>query len=558
MRRNVVYILLAAVWLAVAGWQAFEHRRVSVSAKNALASRAHDLSAALSVVIRSQGRMAFVPRPRIEAALDELVNSTELESVVLLTASGEEAASAGNPLTVDAAALLRTQEYWTRDTATFANLVALGPGTEVFEEVPPAMPPDGPPYGPGPGRGRGPGGPFGRGDPERMLMAPHLDSLISRDNRQVLLGMVGETPLDEAQVDKIVGLFQDGTFGGRRAERLRRNLVGRPFNHEALRNLMMMVTGPPPGPPPERPHWMDRPEYDRVVREHGVHWFLVTIPTRAVRAQTAGDLRLRGIVLGGALLAGLALALAWRAVGHSADLQIQLVREREAAKRLREMNFTAAGLVHETKNPLNLIRGMSQMIGRNPGTPGEVRDTAAKITEETDRVAGRINQFLDYARPAQPAPGDVNLNVLLRSIFDILTFDSEEKDVTLEAIGPHLVVRADEGMLRQALFNLLLNAVQAVPKGGRVTVRLGLDPDKTVRVDVCDNGPGVPPVLREEIFRPYYTTSENGTGLGLAVVRQIALAHHWEISCEPGDSGAVFRVRGMRLADQQTRKPANG
>lgn len=555
MRRNMVYILLAAVWLAVAGWQAFEHRRVDDLARQNLARRAHDLSAALSVVIRSQGRIAFVPRPRIEAALDELVNSTELESVVLLTASGEETASAGKPLSVDAATLLRGHEHWTRDSATFANLIALGPGTEGFEEMPPGPPPGFRHRGPSWGRG---GGPPRFDDPEEMLMAPHLDSLITPENRQALMDMMGEQPLDDQRVDRILGLFNEGVFGPRRVEALRQRLLGRPFNRETLRDLLMMLVGPPPGPPPEQPHWMNKPEYDRVVREHGVHWFLVTMPTAGVRAQTLADLRLRGIVLGGALLACLALALAWRAMGHSADLQIQLVREREGAARLRELNITAAGLVHETKNPLNLIRGMAQMIGRNPAATDELRDTATRITEESDRVAGRINQFLDYARPARPVPARVDVNGLLRSMVSILAFDCEEKNVAIEVTGPQIVVQADEGMLRQALFNLLLNAVQAVPKGGRVNVRLTVEPDKKARIDVCDNGPGIPPGLREEIFRPYYTTSEKGTGLGLAVVRRIALAHQWEVHCVDGGAGAVFRIQGIRLADGQTGESSNG
>jgi len=263
-------------------------------------------------------------------------------------------------------------------------------------------------------------------------------------------------------------------------------------------------------------------------------------------------------VLGGALLACLALALAWRAFRHSADLEIQLVHERETAMRLRDMNVTAAGLVHETKNPLNLIRGMAQMIGRRPDTPGDIRKTASNITEETDRVTGRLNQFLNYARPVQPEPQPVDLNGLVHSVFDVLAFDCEEKNVTLKATGPKVSIWADEGMLRQTLFNLLLNAVQAVPNGGHVTVQIIAGLDKTVRLEVRDDGPGIAIENCEEVFRPYYTTSEKGTGLELTVVWQIARAHHWTVDCQPGDNGAVFRVGGIRLAKTQPRENTNG
>jgi len=462
MRGKIVYGLLVFVWFAVAGWQAFEHQRMRESGRRALSNRAHDLSAALSVVIRSQGRTAIVPRPRLEAALGELVDSTELESVTLLNESGEVAASAGRPMQADLDTLLRMRELWTKDRASFANLVALGPGAEK--------------------------------EPAILLL--------------------------------------DGP-----RDRPRRGPQGEP--------------GHPPGPGPGPPPWMNRREYDRLAEERGVHWFLVTIPTGPLRAAMARDLQLRGIVVGVALLACLALGAAWRAFERSSNLEIQLVRAGEAAQRLQELNVTAAGLVHETKNPLNLIRGWAQMIGHAELLPAALRDTALKITEEADRVTGRLNQFLDYARPVQPRPKPLPLSELVKGVFGILAFDQEEKSVSFDWKGPSLTVLADEDMLRQVLFNLILNAVQAVPDGGRVEVRAMKESAGTAAVEIHDNGPGVPEQVREEIFRPYFTTSENGTGLGLAVVRRIAHAHGWRVACVPDPSGGVFRVSGITLAQEQ-------
>jgi signal transduction histidine kinase len=543
MRRNLTYALLAVIWLAVAGWQTLEHQRMLEFARKSLASRAHDLSAALSVVIRSQGRIAIIPKPRLEAALRELTNATELRSVMLLNATGEVVASAGPPMVVDTNTLLRTHEYWTRDAASFANLVALGPGTEGSANSPAILPLDLPHNGDERGGAR---------SAQDFLNSPFLDPLISEANRRTLLGMMGDAPLSGEQVDTILGLFREDSINEHRAETLRRTLVGRPLTEEMLKDLLMMALGPPPGPPPEQPPWMNKPEYERLVQEHGVHWFLVTIPTDALRAMEAADLRLRGIVLGGTLLACLALALAWRAFRRSSELEIQLVRAGEISTRLRELNVTAAGLVHETKNPLNLIRGMSQMIGRGQGVPDAVRETAAKITEEADRVAGRLNQFLAYARPVEPAPKRIDLGALVQSVFEVLAIDREEKSVSFALTGPKLFVLADEDMLRQTLFNLLINAVEAVADGGRVEVRLAAEANRTARMEVRDNGPGVPEKDREEVFRPYVTTSEQGTGLGLAVVRQIALAHHWVVACESGGDGAVFAVRGIALDQSGT------
>jgi signal transduction histidine kinase len=102
-------------------------------------------------------------------------------------------------------------------------------------------------------------------------------------------------------------------------------------------------------------------------------------------------------------------------------------------------------------------------------------------------------------------------------------------------------------MLRQALFKLLLNATQAVPPGGEIQVTAARNGSEAT-LEVSDNGPGVPAGRRAEIFKPYFTTNEKGTGLGLAVVQQIVLAHGWEIECLPNEpGGAVFRITHLKL-----------
>ncbi|MFX1476481.1 MAG: ATP-binding protein [Promethearchaeota archaeon] len=109
-------------------------------------------------------------------------------------------------------------------------------------------------------------------------------------------------------------------------------------------------------------------------------------------------------------------------------------------------------------------------------------------------------------------------------------------------------MEADESLLRQVLFNLFLNAIQAVDNGGVVKVILSSISAREAAIEVHDNGPGVPLESREEIFRPYFTTRKDGTGFGLAVVRQIVLAHHWEIEYLPGgEKGSTFRITGLKL-----------
>ena len=127
--------------------------------------------------------------------------------------------------------------------------------------------------------------------------------------------------------------------------------------------------------------------------------------------------------------------------------------------------------------------------------------------------------------------------------------DLEEKCVRLRVPEPLPVIEADEPLLRQALFNLLINAVQAVERGGDIEVAALKQNSQGVILEIRDNGPGVPVEQRLEIFKPYFTTHQKGTGLGLAVVQQIVLAHGWEIECLSNEPrGAVFRITHLRLA----------
>ena len=125
----------------------------------------------------------------------------------------------------------------------------------------------------------------------------------------------------------------------------------------------------------------------------------------------------------------------------------------------------------------------------------------------------------------------------------------EEKRLKISISGEQLQVEADEQLLRQAIFNLLLNAIQAVESSGEIQIvaqRRG--PNEAV-LEIRDDGPGVPPERRTEIFKPYVTTQNQGTGLGLAVVQQIVLAHGWDIQCLPNEpKGALFRISHLKTA----------
>jgi signal transduction histidine kinase len=266
---------------------------------------------------------------------------------------------------------------------------------------------------------------------------------------------------------------------------------------------------------------------------------------RAINA----DLLLRSLVsllaMGGAIVS----ALAWRNVGKNAELQIRLVKAGEMNAHLKEMNLTAAGLAHETRNPLNLIRGLAQMIAMEAPHAPKLKEHASIILEEADRVTVQLNEFINYSKPRDAHLAPVDVKRLVADVARTLQPDLDEKQITLRRSETAVAIEADEQLLRQTIFNILLNAAQAVEPGGHIEVRWSPDGARQVKLEIVDDGPGVPATDRTAIFKPYVTMRPKGVGLGLAIAAQIAVLHHWEISYQANEPrGARFVLSGMKLA----------
>jgi signal transduction histidine kinase len=230
----------------------------------------------------------------------------------------------------------------------------------------------------------------------------------------------------------------------------------------------------------------------------------------------------------------------------------QQMKERDRLAALGEM---AAGLAHEIRNPLAAIKGSIQYLDPKR-LPEEDREFVEIMIEEVNRLNGVVTQFLDYSRPLKSsmAPGDVN-DILSR------TFRLLEKEVPprvelrLELASWLPRVQCDAEQLKQVFLNLALNAFQAMPGGGTLTVstrvardelafwREGTRRNDVVEIRFRDSGPGVPEEARESIFVPFYTTKEKGTGLGLAISQRIVKAHQGSIGVRSAaGEGAEFLV----------------
>ncbi len=222
--------------------------------------------------------------------------------------------------------------------------------------------------------------------------------------------------------------------------------------------------------------------------------------------------------------------------------EIQALREAaEQAERLAVLGRLAAGLAHEIRNPLGSISGAVQLVAKAGGLEEEDRHLLQIARREVTRLDELVRTMLQVSRPRRPERRPVRLERLAREVLDSARIAPGGDRARLELhVAPDVPeVLADPDQLRQLLWNLVRNAVQASPEGGRVTVRLQPASDGGVLLVVDDEGPGVPETERARLFEAFYSTREHGVGLGLALVRQIVEAHQGRVRVEEAPGGGA-------------------
>lgn len=229
----------------------------------------------------------------------------------------------------------------------------------------------------------------------------------------------------------------------------------------------------------------------------------------------------------------------------------------ERRKRLALVGTMAAGVAHEIKNPLASIKGAAQVVQKEleSGRGGDgAREYLKLVVDEVDRLNGVIEDFLSYARPREPRFQDVAINDLVETVVKLQRTSAPAGVELRTELEPTLpVVKADPELLRQALLNVLKNAIEAAGERGRVTVRTKSIPE-ALRwyevVEVEDSGPGISADDFEKIFQPFYTTKTRGTGLGLAIAARALEAHDGQVSVEnvpPHGAKFSFHIPRRRL-----------
>ncbi|MDQ3755320.1 MAG: ATP-binding protein, partial [Acidobacteriota bacterium] len=213
------------------------------------------------------------------------------------------------------------------------------------------------------------------------------------------------------------------------------------------------------------------------------------------------------------------------------------------ADRINSVGELSAAVVHEVRNPLASIKGAVEILEDEISPDSPRREFAEIIKQEVDRLDALVGEFLRFARPPKPAVAPASLNEIVQSVCTLISQRAETQRVFVETevVSDLPLVPVDAEQIKQLLLNLAINALQAMPHGGRLVLRTRLDAERAV-VEVEDTGGGVDPGLRARVFDPFFTTKEKGTGLGLSIAYKIALEHGGSLSIVDGKQGALFRL----------------
>ncbi|MEK7374748.1 MAG: ATP-binding protein, partial [Thermodesulfobacteriota bacterium] len=235
----------------------------------------------------------------------------------------------------------------------------------------------------------------------------------------------------------------------------------------------------------------------------------------------------------------------------AASLKKQM-QEMQRTEQLRVCGEMAAGLAHEIRNPLAGIKVSIEVLLSELNIEERDRDVLAKIIEQIRHIELLMKNLLNYARPVAAQPAIVNVNKILEKTAYFIekhpSFVSGDprKQIIKELDDNLPEIVGDPQQLQQVFLNLLLNAADAIPEGGKITIKTSHDKEgKTIAIKVQDTGKGIPAELKERIFQPFFTTKGKGkgTGLGLAVSKRIVEEHGGSIDVARNEAGgASFKI----------------
>ena len=232
-------------------------------------------------------------------------------------------------------------------------------------------------------------------------------------------------------------------------------------------------------------------------------------------------------------------------IEQRAQERLRLKEQLARARHLSTIGEMTAGISHEIRNPLGIIKSSAAVLKKRMAAVDPGNGLPGIIEEEAARLNNIITDFLNYARPREPIFQPCRLEEIMKKNLQALGPQIDAQNYTVvKDIHPALPdIQADADMLYQAFLNLLLNAMQAMPEGGEIRIRITPADDRLI-IQITDQGPGIPEDVMEKIWDPFFTNKKIGTGLGLGIVRNIIEAHGGNITIENGpEAGTAATIR---------------
>jgi signal transduction histidine kinase len=246
--------------------------------------------------------------------------------------------------------------------------------------------------------------------------------------------------------------------------------------------------------------------------------------------------------------------------------KLQLERELAERERLALLGQMAASISHNLKNPLGSIKTILQVQMENPELPDTIRGETQIVLDEVGRLSAKLNQLLQFSRPVvrSGSPGATcDVRTVIEEVVGVLRHEAERRGIRLGSriSDGNSRVEASAEALNDVISNLVVNALEATPQGGRVNVEVSWRGNRDAIISVEDDGVGIPVALREKVLRPFFTTKPRGTGLGLAIaarrVAEFGGKLEW-VSPAPGGKGTRFEVRLQPAAHEWTTQNNEG
>jgi signal transduction histidine kinase len=220
--------------------------------------------------------------------------------------------------------------------------------------------------------------------------------------------------------------------------------------------------------------------------------------------------------------------------------RLQLKSQQE--DRLRVMGELAAEVAHEIRNPLGSIELMVTLLQEDLVNNDKHNEVLSRIRTSVDNMNHIVTNILLYTREIHPEHSEFPVIGLVEQAEHIALNTIVKKQITVEKQLSDIVLNADLELLKQSLANILINAAQAVEFKGRIEISAEQD-NEHIRIHVKDNGGGIPEDIRENVFKPFFTTKNTGTGLGLAMVKRVIEAHSGTIEFQSDSNGTVFTIQ---------------